>query len=174
MTEWLSFSPEGERVRLRPPGYGDEPALIEMATDPHVRSYIGGPIDPTVAAANAMQKISAQAWGQFVIVGRVSGEVVGSGSLARKRGPWEVSYQLRRAYWGHGLAGEAVELIRVWFFENLDENLLIATTQRANDRSKRLLSRAGAVFAGTFEQYGLVQERFEFHRGGHPPLRPDA
>ncbi|MEV0898179.1 GNAT family N-acetyltransferase [Actinoplanes sp. NPDC049802] len=108
MTGWLTPTPAGDQVLLRPPTVGDEPALIEMATDPEVRRYIGGPVDRDIAADRAARKVTAPVWGQFVIVDRVSGEVVGSGSLARKRGPWEISYQLRRAYWGRGLANRPI------------------------------------------------------------------
>lgn len=164
MTGWLEPQPKGTRVRLRPPALGDEPALIEMATDPQVRRYIGGPIDAATAAVRAARKATNPAWGEFIIVNLVTDEVVGSGSLARKRGPWEVSFQLRWQCRGNGFALEAVLLIRDWFFQHTAENLLIATTQKANEACRRLLARAGAAFTGTFEQYQLVQERYEFYR----------
>ncbi|GAA0918085.1 hypothetical protein Vau01_105640 [Virgisporangium aurantiacum] len=90
--------------------------------------------------------------------------MIGSGDLARKRGPWEVSYQLRHAYWGQGLGSEAVSLICVWFFAYTSEDLLVAVTQTANVRSQRLLKRVGAVQVEPVEEYGLRQECFEFHR----------
>ena len=102
-----------------------------------------------------------------MIAERVAGVVAGSGSVARKRGPWEISYQLRHAFWGRGLAGEAVALVCDWFFASTGEDLLIATTQQANLASQRLLERLGAVRAGSFEQCGLSQLRFDFHRPQH-------
>jgi ribosomal-protein-alanine N-acetyltransferase len=154
----------GPRVLVRAPAVGDEPALIEMATDPHVRRYLGGPQTPATAETNATAKINDARWGQFVIVEHATAAIAGSGSLARKRGPWEISYQLRHAFWGRGLAREAVDLVRAWFFTAFDDDLLIATTQQANLASQRLLDRLGATRAGSFEQYGLIQLRFEFHR----------
>ncbi|WP_436528346.1 GNAT family N-acetyltransferase [Actinoplanes sp. HUAS TT8] len=59
---------------------------------------------------------------------------------------------------------ETARLVRDWFFRNTDEDLLIATTQHANEASRRVLQQAGAVFAGTFEQYGFQQERYELLR----------
>ncbi|MEU8655880.1 GNAT family N-acetyltransferase [Actinoplanes philippinensis] len=155
---------EGPLVRLRPPVPGDEPALIEMATDALVRRYIGGPADLATATAKATRKTTAPDPGEFVIIDCASGEVAGSGSLARKRGPWEISYMLRRSFWGRGLATQTVLLIRDGFFTHTTEDLLIATTQRANEGSRRVLQRAGGVFAGAFDQYGMPQERYEFHR----------
>jgi hypothetical protein len=37
-----------------------------------------------------------------------------------------------------------VQLIRDWFFQHTSEDLLIATTQHANEACRRLLQRAGA------------------------------
>jgi hypothetical protein len=77
----------GPHVLVRAPAVGDEPALVEMATDPHVRRYLGGPQPPATAEANAAAKINDPRWGQFVIVEHATAVVAGSGSLARKRGP---------------------------------------------------------------------------------------
>ncbi|GAA0546705.1 hypothetical protein GCM10010172_30510 [Paractinoplanes ferrugineus] len=162
--EWLPTALTGERVVVRTPAAGDEPALVEMATDAQVRRYIGGPVDPATAQARAAQKISDSQWGQFVIVDRAAGVVAGSGSMARKRGPWEISYQLRPQWWRQGLTSEAVSLILGWFFTHTDEDLVIATTQHANTGSRCLLERLGAAHVGSFEQYGLAQERYEFYR----------
>lgn len=164
VTDWLPRPLAGESVMLRCPQPGDEPALVEMATDARVREFIGGPADPAIAVQRAAQRIATPVCGQFVIVQSGTGVVVGSGDLARKRGPWEVSFQLRYAFWGRGYAYEAVSLIRDWFFAHTDEDLLIATTQVANTRSRRLLQRLGAVRVDDFELYGLRQARFEFYR----------
>lgn len=166
--EWLRFDLTGRLVWVRVPAPGDEPALIEMATDARVRQYIGGPSDPASAAARAAQQVTGAQPGRFVIVERSTATVAGSGSLAHKRGPWEISYQLRTAFRGRGFAGEAVALVRDWFFTRTSEDLLIATTQRVNVASRRLLQRAGASHAGSFEQYGLAQERYEFRRAAPP------
>ncbi|GIF01545.1 GNAT family N-acetyltransferase [Paractinoplanes rishiriensis] len=164
VTVWLDPPLVGERVVVRQPAVGDEAGLVEMATDERVRRFLGGAADPVAAAAKASARVAGGVWGQFVVVHRGSGDLIGSGDLARKRGPWEVSYQLRHRYWGRGLAAEAVALVRGWFFAHTEHDLLIATTQQANDRSRRLLERLGAVNVGAFEQYGLVQQRYEFYR----------
>ncbi|SDT74435.1 GNAT family N-acetyltransferase [Actinoplanes derwentensis] len=164
MIDWLVDPLTGTKVLLRAPALGDEPALIEMATDPRVCRYLKGPVEPSVARDYASRRIEAPGWGTFVVVALDTREVAGQGSIERKRGPWEVSYKFRYSYWGRGLASEAVDLIRGWFFEHTGEDLLIATTQKANLRSRRLLSRVGATFTGTFTQYGLPQERYEFKR----------
>jgi ribosomal-protein-alanine N-acetyltransferase len=154
--------------RLRP---GDEAALAELFCDPEVRRFVGGPFDLVTARTRAVQMVADPARGRFVIADRVTDVVVGSGDISRKRGPWEISYQLRRASWGMGLASETVATLLDWFFANTDEDILIAVTQDANDRSARLLERNGAVLATTFKQYGALQRQYEFRRAGRarPP-----
>jgi ribosomal-protein-alanine N-acetyltransferase len=148
VTGWLEPQPAGGLVLLRPPARGDEPALIEMAVDAEVRRYVGGPANADVALEKASRKVSSSTWGQFVVVERAAGDVVGSGDLAQKRGPWEVSYQLRRAYWGRGFAGEALALITEWFFAFTTEHLLIATTQRANPQPSSAVERNAVLERG--------------------------
>jgi ribosomal-protein-alanine N-acetyltransferase len=162
---WPQLQAEGVLVRLRAPATGDEPALVEMATDARVRRYIGGPVDKAAATAAAHRKVTDPVWGEFVVVERATNDVAGSGSLARKRGPWELSLQLGHHYWGRGYALEAVLLLRDWFFQHTSEDLLIATTQHANEACRRLLQRAGGHLTSTFEEYHLPQELYEFTRG---------
>ena len=57
-----------------------------------------------------------------------------------------------------------MSLILGWFFTHTDEDLVIATTQQTNTESRCLLERLGAAHVGSFEQYGLAQERYEFYR----------
>jgi ribosomal-protein-alanine N-acetyltransferase len=169
MNGWPQLQAEGVLVQVRAPAAGDEPALVEMATDARVRRYIGGPVDEATATATAHRKVAEPAWGEFVLIEVATNAVAGSGSLARKRGPWELSLQLGHRYWGRGYALEAVLLIRDWFFQHTSEDLLIATTQHANEACRRLLQRAGGHLTSTFQQYQLPQELYEFRRGTPRP-----
>ncbi|WP_326560904.1 GNAT family N-acetyltransferase [Micromonospora sp. NBC_01796] len=166
VTTWLPVPIRTGRVVVRPPDRGDEDAIVELFTDPEVRRFLGGPVEPEVAHARAAEIVSGATRGQFVIVELATGVVVGSGDISRKRGPWEISYQLRPASWGRGLASEAISALVDWFFANTDEDLLIAVTQDANARSARLLERNGATLATRFEQYGALQRQYEFRRAG--------
>jgi ribosomal-protein-alanine N-acetyltransferase len=170
---WLPVPLETDRVLVRRPAAGDEPGLVALTIDAEVRRFVGGAQSPDTARAKAAAKVMDSAWGQFVIVEVSSGGVIGSGDISRKRGPWEISYQLQAASWGYGLAAEAVGLVVGWFFDNTDEGTLVAVTQEANERSSRLLERVGATFTTAFEQYGLPQRQYEFRsRRRHPAVPP--
>ncbi len=93
VTSWLHPAVVGERVSVGAPATGDEPALVEMGIDPEVCRYLSGPVDRPTSQDRAARKVSDPRWGEFVIVDRASKTMAGSGSLARKRGPWEISNQ---------------------------------------------------------------------------------
>lgn len=87
-------------------------------------------------------------------------------SFARKRGPWEVSYSLRRDCWGKGLMTEALRAAVAWFFAATAGEPVIAVTQAANERSRRLLERVGAHLDSEFEQYDTLQLQYAFAIAG--------
>ncbi len=157
---WLDAPLMGTRVMLRLVQPGDETALVGLMTDPEVRRYIGGPREPEEARASI--HLDDIWWGSFVVAQVSDDEVVGTLSFARKRGPWEVSFQLRADLWGQGLMSEAMMLALTWFFASQDESVCIAVTQDANTRTRRLLERSGGVLTAEFEQYGLPQLQYEF------------
>jgi len=168
---WLPAPLESGRVAVRQPAPGDEAALVRLLTDGEVRQFLGGALDLGTARARAVRIVSELAWGQFVITERATDVVVGSGDISRKRGPWEISYQLRPASWGTGLASEAINALVDWFFANTDEDILIAVTQDANHRSTRLLERNCATLTKRFEEYGVLQRQYEFR---HSVLRRES
>jgi RimJ/RimL family protein N-acetyltransferase len=164
VTAWLPTPLDAGRVLLRRPAPDDLAALVGLLTDGEVRRFLGGALDRQTARERVVRLVADPSWGQFVIVDRAMGELVGSGDLSRKRGPWEISYQLRPASWGMGLASETISALVDWFFATMDEDVLIAVTQDANDRSTRLLERNGATVQHRFEQYGALQRQYEFRR----------
>lgn len=151
------------RLRLRPTRPGDEGAIIDLITDDEGRRYLGRAMSREQAETKV--RLDGELWGHFAITELEPTETIGTVSFARKRGPWEVSYCVRRDRWGKGLAAEAVSAAIEWFFAATGEDYLIAVTQTANRRSARLLERLGAHLEGEFEQYGPPQQRYGFTPG---------
>lgn len=150
--------PRGE-VRLRAWRTDDVALLASLMTDPDVRRFVGGPLDPAQAAERAAAIASSAPWGYFVI--EEDGRPVGTLTFDRKRGPWEVSFQLQRSAWGRGVMTAALELGVVWFREQEPEEPLIAVTQEANIAARRTITRCGGTAVERFEQYGLAQIRYD-------------
>jgi len=162
MTSWLAEPLQTEHLWLRPTRPGDEEWIIQLFTDPEVRKYLGGAMSKV--AARASVQLTGELWGHFAILDRESNRAIGSLSFARKRGPWEISYQLRRDCWGRGLAAEAIEVALRWFFSSTDEEDVNVVTQSANKRSCRLLERLGAHFTEAFTYRRASVLRYTFHR----------
>lgn len=157
---WLEQPLLTDRLRLRQSTEADQPAKVDLLMDPKVREYVGGAKSTNEAHRLVHERGVDPTWGHFVIADEDSDGLAGTLSFDQKRGPWEVSFQLRRVLWGQGLMAEALRAARDWFFENSDCVEFIAVTQEANERTRRLLLRVGSVETRTFEQYGLPQVEY--------------
>lgn len=162
MSPWLEKPLLTERLRLRQSTDADQPAKVALLVDSEVREYIGGAKPEEEAYRLVYEPGVDLTWGHLVIADRNSDLLAGTLGFDQKRGPWEVSFQLRRDLWGQGLMAEALLVARDWFFENSDSVEFIAVTQEANQRTRRLLLGAGATETATFEQYGLPQVEYTF------------
>ena len=115
---WLREPITADRILLRAAAPGDEPANIALFTDPDVRQYVGGPLSHE-EAKRRIGPYSATPqdkwWGHFMIIAKSTRALIGTLSFAQKRGPWELSFQLRHDRWGQGLAREAVQASLAWF-----------------------------------------------------------
>ena len=74
----------------------------------------------------------------------------------------EAGYGMARAYWGQGLASEALRAILLFAFEQLDLNRIYARTIADNHESVRLLERLGFRREGTQRAHSW-EEDGSFH-----------
>ncbi len=74
--------------------------------------------------------------------------LLGFNSWDRYHNRAEIGYDLARAYWGQGLASEAVDALVRWGFERLELHRIEAQTIADNVRSVRLLTRLGFRLEG--------------------------
>ena len=129
-----------------------------MLTDPVVRRYLGGQLDPDMVHAATSDTTPGTTWGSFVIELVGPDVVAGSCSVDRDRGELEVSYQLLPEFVGMGIATEALEALLAWAYRECpDEDHVIAVTQVANAPSRRLLERLGFTERERFVEYDAQQ-----------------
>jgi len=158
---------ETKHLRLRPTRRGDEEWIISLFVDPEVRKYLGGAM--TEAGAQERTQLSDKPlWGHFALTLIETKNAIGSLSFARKTGPWELSFQLRKDSWGKGYAREAIEVAVNWFFEETGESQVCAFTQTANERACRLLERLGAKITEELTYGDLPVLKYTFVR---PPRK---
>ena len=144
---------KGNDFRLRPWRRGDEVSLVENAdnwnvwinltdafprpyTEGHARRWIGlCQEDPRRATQFAIES-------DGIAVGGIGFEM-GAG-IHRKSA--RIGYWLGEAYWGRGIATEAVRLISAHAFDRFDLVRLQAEVLDWNLASVRVLEKAGYVF----------------------------
>ncbi|MFD8304083.1 GNAT family N-acetyltransferase [Streptomyces sp. NPDC059690] len=164
---WWPRTLTTRRLLLRPVEPGDVPAHSRLWTDAEVRRHLGGPVDAEVVRAREPLCVGAQ--GLLSAVRRADGRVVGSVLVEpdARDGRTEVSYQLLPEHWGHGYAREAVTAVADWVEVAVPGRDLVAVTQEANTRSRRLLEGLGAVLVDRFVEFGSPQVLYRLP----PPAR---
>ncbi|MFD4970855.1 GNAT family N-acetyltransferase [Streptomyces sp. NPDC058424] len=113
----------------------------------------GGPYEGTQGAAGATVKayeggVYRPEWGMFVLVRQEDGRAVGGmgfHGVPDEEGRAEVGYDLAVSARGHGYATEALRALSGWALARDDVRLLVATVDRANLPSQRVVTRAGFV-----------------------------
>ena len=150
------------RLTLRALTPDDVPALFAIFGDPEVCRYWSHPALPHLAAAAELQAHIARCFAerslfQWGIAERDTGRVVGTCTLAAlspEHRRAEVGFALARAVWGHGYIAEVMPALLRFAFQTLDLHRLEADVEPRNDRSIRVLERAG------FEREGYLRERY--------------
>ncbi|MEW1760523.1 GNAT family N-acetyltransferase [Streptomyces cyaneofuscatus] len=148
-----------ERLLLRPVTPEDADVVRELLTDQRVRAYLGGPASPErVAARQAAYPQTPGAWAIVRVADDRTVGLAGIGADPRCEGRAEVSYQMLPTAWGCGLGREAVGAIIGWWTAAVpDGGPLVAVTQAANARSRRLLESLGMVLVDELDEHGSRQ-----------------
>ncbi|MFF2846521.1 GNAT family N-acetyltransferase [Streptomyces sp. NPDC058001] len=163
------------RLLLRPVEAQDVPVISRLWTDPEVRRHLGGPVGAAEVAAR--ERLCVGLLGVFAVV-RYEGEEKGEGEGAavmglvsvetdtRRGSRAEVSYQLLPEFWGLGYAGEAVARAVTWVLDHVSVGppSVVAMTQEANTRSRRLLERIGMRAVDTFVEFDAPQVMYSVDR----------
>src|SRR5207247_10852540 len=145
---WLSVEIVLSRCTLRPWRVGDETSLVQHANNRNVwRNLSRLPYPYTAADADAwIGRASAQTTvTDFAIV--VDGAAVGGIGVERGHDVFhrsaEIGYWLGEAYWGRGIATEAVRALTEYAFVTFDLCRLHAGVFEWNPASMRVLEKAG-------------------------------
>jgi len=155
-----------ERLSLRWLTQDDVPDLYAVFSDPEVMRYWSTVPFASLAEAEdylrCIRELFAQrSLFQWGIAHATDARVIGTCTLyrldlAHRRG--EIGFALARAYWGRGLAREALRALLAFSFQELDLHRVEADADPRNERSLRLLEGQG------FRREGILRERY--HVGG--------
>lgn len=148
------------RLTLRQFRLADAPDVLVFRGDPHVQRF-NGPVYESLEEARASIRRAHEEYATRTgITWAVTfhGEDVALGGFAfhdwshhHRRA--EVGYDLARAYWGRGIASEALRALLRFGFDRLNLNTIYAGTIADNHESVRLLERLGFQREGTRRQF---------------------
>jgi RimJ/RimL family protein N-acetyltransferase len=163
---------ETARLRLRAWDDGDLPVYARIIADPRVMRHMGSgaryrleraaaALVRPLAIAEARRRIAHMVghwrrwgYGEWAVEEKESGELIGQVGLVHQddwhadRTNVEVGWMLARRAWGRGLATEGARATLAYGFGELRLERLVSITRPANQRSLRVMERAGLSFAG--------------------------
>lgn len=141
---------ESPRLRGRHWVAGDRAALLEVYGDADAMRWVGDGTVLSEADADRWFDVTARnyarrGYGMFALEDRATGRIVGFAGLVHPgdQPEAEVKYALARAWWGRGLATEAVRHLLAAAQERYGLADVIATTAPAHAASHRVLTKAG-------------------------------
>lgn len=167
---------ETPRLRLRLPEASDAQPLLEIHQDPEVIKYVllGAPLGGiTVAWRNIATMIGhwhLRAYGQWTVVEKASGDVIGRVGLWNPEG-WpgiELGWIIRRSRWGNGFATEAARAALEWAWEKVDTDHIISIIQPDNLPSIRVAEKIGERFERTDTMNDRAVHIYGIRRAGGP------
>lgn len=143
----------GTVISLRRIEVEDASALFAAANHPEVMQYMDWLRPTDVAETTAHLRKAETAWTeatefQWAILKRTTSELVGTISCRPRAHLADFGYFLGRSHWGKGYASEAVARVVDLLFLQLDIVRVWATADAANDKSRRVLERAGLRLEG--------------------------
>lgn len=152
-TEGMGVNIDTARTRLRPLGRDDVDELIHLDSDPEVMRYVSGGASTSRAVIEEWVLPRAEAerrshgTGVWAVVDPATAVFLGWVSLRAprhsNRAELELTYRLRRAVWGRGLATEASRALLAFAFGHLGTQRVFAGTMAVNVGSRRVMEKLG-------------------------------
>ncbi|MFP6630358.1 MAG: GNAT family N-acetyltransferase [Myxococcota bacterium] len=146
-----------ERLLLRRPAATDYADLLRMHSDPEVMATLGGVRGEAVTDRYLREMIAhwdSQAFGYWMAHDPETGAFAGRAGLrlmvVAGQPEIELGYGFLSDYWGRGIATEAAAAIVRVGFESVGTRDLVCFTETTNDRSQRVMEKAGFRYEKDF------------------------
>jgi RimJ/RimL family protein N-acetyltransferase len=154
------------RLTLRPIRHDDLHAFFEIWSDAEAMRYFSFPtmttIDQATDRMDHLLKISAEGKELVCAVEMLAtGEVLGNCALCRVNEQCrrtEISYCLKRKYWGSGYMAEAASALIAHAFDTVKLHRIEADIDTRNLASARLLERLGFIPEGLLRERWIVAD----------------
>lgn len=151
---------ETERLVLRPFAPNDLQDFYDYAKVPGVGECAGWRHHSDLEESRNILGLFIKEKKTFALVYKENNKVIGSIGLEECRFPTtyyptlsvrEIGYVLSKDYWGHGLMSEAIQAVISYCFDTLDLDALSCCHFEGNERSRRVILKAGFSYLFTNE-----------------------
>jgi [ribosomal protein S5]-alanine N-acetyltransferase len=152
------------RLLLRPFEHEDAPALARLFNDPAVAMGVCSaplPFTELHASARIMTVRAREAAGKAFVWGveDTQGLLIGTLGLTQTApAVFRLGYAYARAYWGKGIASEAMTSMMDWASRHLGGSEIYGEVFTDNPASARVLAKAGFVEVGTSARFSLARD----------------
>jgi RimJ/RimL family protein N-acetyltransferase len=162
------------RLLLRDFTTADLPAMRAYAGDAQVLEHVLYEARDAVQLRRHLDRVLAsqshrprRAWELAIVVQR-TGRVIGTCDLAvAGRREADLGYMLARRHWGHGYATEAASALVDHAFAQLAVERVCALVDVGNERSRRVLEKAGLHWEALLRRHAHAKGRWwDCHRYG--------
>lgn len=147
-----------ERLVLRRPRATDAEAVFAYASDPDVTLHMDWPRHTDIAHARAFLEYCDAGWNDgseatWAITIRGNDEMIGAIGIRPHGHKADFGYVLSRAHWGRGIATEASLTVIDSAFSLSGMSRVWATCSVENERSARVLEKAGLTREGILRNW---------------------
>lgn len=149
------------RLHLRPFRTSDLTAVQQIYGNPKLEAMAGWAPQTTLAGSQRVLADFMQSDEVLALVTRRTQQVIGSIGIHRQAPDAttrELGFILAEAYWGQGLMLEAVQAITAYGFEQLQLTAIWVGHFQSNQRSQRVIEKAGFHFEYELERPRLFAD----------------
>ncbi|MVN92203.1 GNAT family N-acetyltransferase [Mucilaginibacter aquatilis] len=151
----MSIILETERLVLRKFSINDAPFIVELLNTPTWKQYIGDRGIQTIAEANnylvkvILMNYAINGFGLYMMESKESGQAIGMCGLLKREylAYADLGYALLPQFEGNGYASEAALATINYAFNVFGWPVVAAITQPDNQRSIKLLTKLGFIYA---------------------------
>lgn len=158
-----------ERLILRQMKVSDADDMYEYSKDPTVTRYLLWQPHPNVRYTERYLyylsgRYRAGLFYDWAIIWRESGKMIGTCGFTRvheENNSAECGYVLNPDFWGRGIAPEALAAVMKFGFMTLGLHRIECRYMEGNDRSRRVMEKAGMRFEGLLRDAILVGDEYK-------------
>lgn len=159
---------ETQRLILRKLSMEDDEDVFEYGSDPEVPKYMTWEVHKSIDDARAfisfiLGRYERDEAGEWGIVLKENNKLIGSigfASCDMKNRRAEIGYVLARPYWSQGIMTEALKRVLKFAFEEIGLNRIECCHFLPNERSGRVMQKAGMSFEGIARQKMFVKGQY--------------